>query len=438
MDEPTRGDPTQKPLIDSLEKYYKENQIDIAPISNIKFRHFRLRLSNGSFYKIRDKIHDAGDLQENLVEYTPLDVYYSTATWLNPHLIAGKLDRDILRNIFLGCDLSFDIDISTKIKNLPEAQAQTLALNDFCSSKGFRIRYIAFSGSKGFHVVCDDPWTESTEFEPRKREAIAVEKRKKIIQEVKEAGIAFDEKVTVDTRRIIRLPGTINSKTALKCTILTKRQLESDIEGILKSATCEGFTTLRIPQKGEMTAPSACKTSGSLGRLGVRPKPEQNLCFSRFYTNNIPETRLKIPVLEFEGWLPRNRLHQIVEKTQRQYGLGSIYLFGDGEKYWAVSLKASSQRRVEKILNFSGSLNLAQCRKYGCTYTRIGKSVDARGEVVHPAPEFLGVIEAPLIGQVSRTHREFFASLGISLSEEDCVLCGAGLDKLEVIHAIVE
>jgi hypothetical protein len=407
-------------------------------VPNVKFRHFRLRLLDGTFHKVKQKIHGSEDLRECLVKYEPLDVYYSTATWLNPHLIASRLDKDILKNIYISCDLSFDIDISNKIQTLTEAKTQAVSVNDFLESKGFKIRYSAFSGSKGFHIVCDDPWaSEEDELEPLKREQKAIAKRKALVQEASVEKILFDEKVTVDTRRIIRLPGSVNSKTGLVCTPLSKKELEGDIEAILKLATCEDFSAPRIPQR-EMTAPSANKISGSQGRLGVRPRPEENISYSLYYTNNIPGTQLKIPILEFEGWMPRESLDKIIEKTQRQYHLGTVYVFGDDEKYWGVSLKALSRRRVEKILTFSGSININQSKKYGCTYTRIGKSIGVDGDTTQSEPALLKIIEYQLTGQMSRTHYEFFISLGIILREKGNLFCGAGLDKLELVHAVVE
>jgi DNA primase catalytic subunit len=434
---PTKETPTS--LNESLKLYYNLNLLDLKPIPDLKFRHFRLRLLDGYFYKVKRKLRNSEDLRKCLVDNTPLDVYYSTATWLNPHLIASRLDSNILRNIYLSCDLSFDIDVSNKIKTLTEAKTQAIAINDFLDSKGFNVRYIAFSGSKGFHIVCDDPWkSEENELEPYKREMKAIAERKKLVQEASNARILFDEKVTVDTRRIIRLPGTINSKTGFACTILSKKALESDIETILKLANHVDFYAPRILQQREMTAPSASNISGFLGRLGVRPRPEQNICYSLYYTNNIPETQLKIPILEFEGWTQREKLYQIIEKIQRQYSLGSIYLFGDGEKFWAVSLKALSRRRVEKILGFSSSTNIYQCKKYGCTYTRIGKSIDIEGKTIQHEPKLIKIIESDLSAQISRTHHEFFLSLGITVKVNGNLLCGASLDKLELVHAIIE
>ncbi|MCX5704440.1 MAG: hypothetical protein NT066_08155, partial [Candidatus Omnitrophica bacterium] len=390
---------------------------------------------DGSFYKVKCKIRDSFGLREFLVDNAPLDVYYSTACWLNPHLIASRLNKDILTNIFISCDLSFDIDVSPQIKNLEEARYQAINLNDFLVSKGFKVRYSAFSGSKGFHVVCDDPWRLGvSEEDPLKREMNAIAERKKIVQEVKEKGIRFDAKVTMDTRRIIRVPGTINSKTGLVCTVLDRDELESDLEAILKLAARDRFFTPRISLRlREMTAPSAYKISGVLGRLGVRPVPQKNLYYSTFFTNNIPGTRLKIPVLEFEGWMKRERVFSVVEKVQLQYGLGDVYLFEDDERFWGISLKAVSQRRVEKILFSCGSVNYNQCKKYGCTYTRVGKSIGVEGEILQREPRFIKVLELDLLGQASRTHFEFLSSLGVTFRENTVDFCGASKEKLELI-----
>ncbi len=426
--------------LESIQLYYKSKLIDLRSVPDVNFRHFRFRLYDGSFYKVKRKIRDSTGLQESLVDLVPLDVYYSTACWLNPHLIASRLDKDILKNIIISCDLSFDIDVSKQIKNLDDAKYQAIVLYDFLVSKGLKIRYSAFSGSKGFHIVCDDPWKSGVNEEnPLKREMNAIAERKNIVKEVKENGVIFDEKVTIDTRRIIRLPGSINSKTGLICTLLSRKELELDIETILKLATRDRFFAPRISLRlREMTAPSAYKISGFLGRLGVRPKPQINSCYSTFFTNNIPGTKLKIPILEFEGWMKKEKVFSIVDRVQHQYRLGDILLFNDGDRFWAISFKAVSQRRLEKILFSSGSVNLNQCKKYGCTYTRVGKSIGINGEYIQNEPKLIKVLESDLKGQASRTHFEFFSSLGITFRENALELCGSEKERLELIHAIIE
>ena len=172
--------------------------------------------------------------------------------------------------------------------------------------------------------------------------------------------------------------------------------------------------------------------------MGVRPKPQENITYSTFYTNNIPETRLKIPIIEFEGWMQREKIYSVIEKAQRQYGLGDIHVFKDDEKYWAVSIKAVTRRRVEKILHFTGSMNLNQSKKYGCTYTRIGKSIGVNGEILQNEPILIKTITSELHGQASKTHLEFFQSLGVPISQKNITLCGASKEKLELVHAIIE
>ena len=428
-------------LRSQIRSYYKSNPIDLAVISSVNFRHFRFRLADGSFYKVKRKIRDTRGLREHLVRKAPLDVYYSTACWLNPHLLGSRVEKDVLKNVLISCDLAFDIDLDGRIKKLDDARKQVIALNEFLENKGISIRYSAFSGSKGFHVVCDDPWNdEIVEQNPAKRETEAIERRKKIVEEAKREGIMFDEKVTVDTRRIIRLPGTINSKTGSLCSVLSRKELECDGRKIIKLATRHVITAPRIPlHVREMTRDFiVSKIPGLLGRLGVRPTPEHGPCYSTFITSNIPRTRLKIPVLEFGSWRKAEEIIGIIKKVQCHYGLGDIFLFSDGNKFTAFSLKAVSKRRAEKILFAAGSMNLNACKKYGCTYMRVGKSIGLNGKIAYREPKLIKVLESDLRGQASRPHFEFLSSLGVKIRGEGIRFCGAGKEKLELLHAVIE
>jgi DNA primase catalytic subunit len=431
------------PLLRSqIKSYYKSNPVDLATTPPVKFRHFRFRLEDTSFYKVKCKIRDSRDLREHLVKKAPLDVYYSTACWLNPHILGSRVEKDVLKNLIISCDLAFDIDRGGKLK-LEDARQQAIRMNEFLESKGISVRYSAFSGSKGFHVVCDDPWNdEITEENPRKRESEAIERRKRIVQEAKEKGIVFDEKVTVDTRRIIRLPGTINSKTGSICTVLNKKELESDIYEIIKLARRHAISAPRIPLRRrvrEMTHDFIMgKIPGLRGRLGVRPTPEEKPCYSTFITNNIPGTRLKIPMLEFGAWRKIEEITSVIKKVQGQYGLGDVFIFDDGNRFTAFSLKAVSRRRAEKILFAAGSMNLNACKKYGCTFMRVGKTVGMNGKVTRREPELIRVFQSDLRGQASRTHFEFLSSLGVKASGEKMEFCGARKEKLELVHAVIE
>jgi len=409
-------------------------------VPTVNFRHFRFRLADGSFYKVRYKIHNSRDLREHLTRKAPLDVYYSTACWLNPHLLGSRVQKDILKNVMISCDLVFDIDIGGEIRTLEDARQQTVALHNFLESKGINVRYSAFSGGKGFHIVCDDPWKDKiAEENPVKRERKAIEKRKQIVKEAKAKSIEFDEKVTVDPRRIIRLPGTINSKTGFVCTVLRKSELESNVRKIIKLTKRHSIIAPRIPRLREMTTDFIVrKISGLMGRLGVRPMPDQEPCYSTFITNNIPRTRLKIPVLEFDGHRKIEEISSIIGKVQHDYRLGDIFVFSDSDRVTAFSLKAVSRRRVEKILFAAGSSNLNACKKYGCIFARVGRSIGISGVITHREPKLIKVMESDLQGQASRPHFEFLSSLGVKIRSEGVEFCGSGKENLEMVHAIIE
>jgi hypothetical protein len=248
----------------------------------------------------------------------------------------------------------------------------------------------------------------------------------------------FDEKISVDPRRIIRLPGTLNSSTGYVCTILNQEQMRSSIVEILKYAELQSSIAPWI-RLGDDNVFQTAKSMGFRAVRGVRPKPETKMyCYSTFLTSNIPKTRLKIPVLEFDCQWKMESILRRARYVQNKYGLGNLYFLSDGEKIAAISLKAVCRRRVEKILFAAGSLNLSQSKKYGCTYTRVGKSFNSDGTIARKEPQFIMMLRAELRGQASRPHSQILTSLGIEIAEESSTFCGPRKEDLELIHAVVE
>jgi DNA primase catalytic subunit len=439
----TNDEPLLTPEI--IRAYYESATVDLSLLSNANFRHFRFRLADGSFYKVPRKIRVWSDLKRQFLNKLPLDVYYSTACWLNPHKLGSRTEGKILENVIISCDLVFDIDVNgEEIQDLEQARQQAISLKNLLVSKAFDVRYLAFSGSKGFHVVSNDPWIDEKRFEdPVKREKDAIEKRKQIVNEAKAQGLFFDEKVTIDTRRIIRLPGTVNSKTGLVCTVLSDSQAKLGMDKIFKLAIPNNIIAPRIPRIGEndqgrlLRRPT--KSMGEKGgRLGVRPPLKNEVYFSSFMTSNIPRTQLKVPILEIGKWKNVEAVSRIVADVQARYSIGDIYLFDDQDRWIAFSIKAVSRRRVEKILFSVGSLNLNACRKYGCTYFRVGSSIGLDGDVIKPAPKLVRILQSDMRGQVSRPHFEFLSSMGIKVRANENRLCGPGKDMLELIHSVME
>jgi hypothetical protein len=105
--------------------------------------------------------------------------------------------------------------------------AETKKLLKIGKKKKWTLKYIAFSGSKGFHVCYNDPWTYNFA-KPFEREMQANKKREKLVKTLKDK-LIFDYKITSDSRRIVRIPGTYNSKSGYKCSIINEEMLNLPI-----------------------------------------------------------------------------------------------------------------------------------------------------------------------------------------------------------------
>ena len=199
---------------DDLEAFYAAHPPSMDAIQKPQWRQFRFALSDGRFFKVPDVIRTPADLQNWLIQKKPADVYYTVGRFLRPERL-GPRSGIVSDNLFLGADLVFDIDHPPFCpENIDHARKDALRLIQWLDQACFSIRYVAFSGSKGFHVVCADPF-DYPESSPLDREKSARLKRKIIADRVLDEGIPIDAKVTVDTRRILRVPGTINSKSIL-------------------------------------------------------------------------------------------------------------------------------------------------------------------------------------------------------------------------------
>jgi DNA primase catalytic subunit len=146
-------------------------------------------------------------------------VYYSVIRWLSPKE-ARRKDRTSL-DVCLGGPLVFDLDIAdTDIVHYHdglESAFQTVTkLRDFIEENwGYRKTRTVFSGNRGFHLYVDDFRLEDfvEKIDPLNREKQEERIRSQILKKVFDVGFSVDEKVTSDTRRIIRLPNTLHGST---------------------------------------------------------------------------------------------------------------------------------------------------------------------------------------------------------------------------------
>jgi hypothetical protein len=382
-------------MTDPFRSFYQHNLPDLAPINGLSNRHFRILLPRGTFFKIPDRITSAATLQTWLIRYRPSDVYYSTSCWLAPETLGRREGTPLADNLFLSSDIVFDIDRSPfSCQNLEEARRDTLRLLAFCRCEGLPIKYIAFSGSKGFHVICSDA-VRYDAAHPLVREDMAKARRKEILARVLAAGIVVDPKITPDTRRIIRVPGTINSKTGYLCTVLTERQLGQPIREILNSVPRIILTTPQIPSAGDDSSLRGFRIISWLcHRFGGRSKPFSTVSYATFLLNAVPGIDRQIPVFVYPVWRNLQKIESELARLQDIYGLSDIYLFRSETEISAICLRTYPLQRLEKILNASTSTNYGTLLRYKQLFFRVGDKRDENGTTCAGAPVFIKKIPA--------------------------------------------
>jgi DNA primase catalytic subunit len=189
-----------------------------------------------AFMKVEDRIRSAPDLIGHLQRAAPHHVYFTTSTWLDPQRLGprdfSKAKRggyQVAHNVFLNQGLYFDIDVEG---DLLTAARHLLLLRDLLAERwGFEKFRAVYSGSKGFHLYVEDfdirDFVSAVEADPRKREDQHPLVKAGFTQAAVKAGIAVDVAVTLDPRRILRVPGSVHGKTLNLCEVVDLTRVES-------------------------------------------------------------------------------------------------------------------------------------------------------------------------------------------------------------------
>lgn len=189
-----------------------------------------------AFTKVDDRIRSGEALLAHLQRAAPHHAYFTTSTWLDPQRLgprdfrkAKKGGYQVAHNVFLDQGLFFDIDVKG---DLSSAARHLIGLKDLLASEwGFEKFRAVYSGSKGFHLYVEDfsirDFVPAVEADPRKREDQHPVVKARFTEAALEAGIPVDVAVTLDPRRILRVPGTVHGKTLNLCEVVDLSRVES-------------------------------------------------------------------------------------------------------------------------------------------------------------------------------------------------------------------
>ncbi|NPA22243.1 MAG: hypothetical protein GXN92_01520 [Candidatus Micrarchaeota archaeon] len=257
----------------------------------LRFRHIRY-VKDGRFVKVKRRFLSHQALHSFLEKTQYEDVYYSVAHYLNPQKVGPKQQN--LEEIFLKADLVFDIDLDGPLERVVEKGLEEVRqVLKIGKKQRWNLSYMAFSGKKGFHVVFQDPVIYQRKW-PWEREEEALSYRERILSLFKD--VALDEKVTLDTRRILRLPYSYHSQTHYQCLPFQKLNPKHLIQSIKKSFNLKRWGTLSLRA---MTRASLSLTIPGLGRSVPHP-PKPLLAAS----STIPKTKRHALIMEFSRMPP--------------------------------------------------------------------------------------------------------------------------------------
>ncbi|MBS3067808.1 hypothetical protein J4450_03840 [Candidatus Micrarchaeota archaeon] len=393
-----------------LKAYYANCELNL-PIEEINHRYFRFDVL-GRFVKIKKSIKDNEELARILYRYAPTNAYYSVSKWLSPGEVEPTYKaKSIIQSMFLGSDIAFDIDFKPfSIENIERARIETVKLIDFLEQKEIKIKYIAFSGGKGFHVLCKDPNRYLHEH-PLERERAAKRYRMLLVDDVAKENIEIDTSVTIDTRRIIRIPGTINAKTGYICRVLEENEILNSASEIIKNTPRVKQSTLATVWD-EVQLRCIRIISKRAVRSRVSPAP---FYLTTFLSNTVigPKDRC-VPFFVYNRRL--EKVERELLELQSTYTLGNIYVLSSENSTFAFSIDSLPLRRMEKILKASSSSGINKLLKYKQLFMRIEQEEDKDGKILKEKPKLVKILFAESKHIQSAGHAQFLKDYyGISV-----------------------
>jgi len=241
--------------------HYTQNPIDFSWIPFPNQHSYRWRTFEGKWVTARRRIRNHETLAKAIGKDVVSDLYFSTSRWLDPIDLPRLRDKERPHPILLDHLIVFDIDVAPlSLKNLESARSIALELHNYLAGdSSIEFLSCSFSGSKGFHLFYLDLEREKFAIEdPKQREETVRDSRRQLLTKVLEKGFNVDERVTADTRRIIRLPGSVHGTTGYQCTAITLNQLNKPLKTLLEEIS-RVHTAQKIPKRARRLKKKANK-----------------------------------------------------------------------------------------------------------------------------------------------------------------------------------
>jgi hypothetical protein len=192
--------------------FYKNAEISFP--YDLAHRHIRLDKSNKQVWIKLFRVQDLRELRKYLIRFAPDTVYISVSCYLEPELVGLKWKSKnagyrYLPNILISSDFVLDFDDGVK------SLAHLLKAHKYLKTLGFG-QFKAIQTKRGFHLWVLDWYAQECKdvvrnerHKPFAREMFLIEKKMELCMKLERIGIEFDKPISMDTRRIVKLWGSL-------------------------------------------------------------------------------------------------------------------------------------------------------------------------------------------------------------------------------------
>jgi len=399
-------------------QYYQNHEVDLSWLTKPSQHGFRWRCSNGSWRKSKRRVSSVDSFRKAIAKDNPSDIYFSTSSWLEPIDLPNLNDETKPHPILLNHLIVFDIDFAPlSLDNLEQARLTTLNLRKWIQKNyDYELMSISFSGSKGFHLFYNDPDRSLFSLENAKEREFAVkQERMKLLEQVLLAGFKVDPRITADTRRIIRLPGSIHGKTGLLCHRINAEKLETNIESWINDVP-SFFGNIDIP-KVAIGKPKKVNQDSKK----VTKKIQENIVEQTYMievSNHLPSTKDRTSLIFWTpySWGIEEECLERLEDLVRSENLADSYIFSDGQRILFICPEAFTRAKIVKLLDKIGmeklSKTLATRKHY---WVRISGIMNEDGKWYNE-PRFVSMIKGNNSKQnYSKAHLTLLSKLGLDI-----------------------
>ena len=421
----------------ALKDHYQRHTIDLLWLNKPSQHVFRWRTKENRWLTAKRRVRDQASFLKAIGNTAPRDVYVSTASWLDPIDLPRLRDNPEHYPVLLDHFVVFDIDVSPfSIENLEKAQSIARGLMEWLEEHENLIhRSVSFSGSKGFHLIYDDPDREAFALpDLKEREMVVKAQRKALLDRVVEAGFEVDTKVTADTRRILRLPGSLHGSTGFACTRITPEMLNGPLEDLL-STIYRHPSAPKIPKRVD-TDPAQANIKQQPRPL---PQPKQQTdepWFKLRVNTHVQGTKNRHVMMM---WLPKSwgvplmAMERALEWIE-QDNLGPCSFWRHNERVLMLCPLAIPRPKLVKLYKRRG-LPLSQSKLKQREHQWTSLSPPEVNGHEESEPELMGIYGDSYVGVplYSRQHLELERRLGVHRDLPSHELCGQAEPTFDIV-----